>query len=698
MKSTYNKPYQKFFLVVLTLGLCVGFVLSANVMPDIDDPQTMILYLNFTNDSSIGESYTNSDGDIIFDYSTVLNNATLANGTYDASGGYMSNGAFDFDGIDDKVDISSVGDLNLHNQSYTICAWYYVKQNNVFFGEGTANDYIKIQTTALVEIEDADDNFFNHDFGKGFALNSWHHVCLLFNSTSDEINLCVDGSCRIPETNNLVLHYNTKYFGQSKSTNNYNGSVDDLIIYDKTLSLLEVATIYDNYAGCGKDPFQGCSCTIDTTFDTGTYFLNDSGLSGAVKISNDNVVLDCNSSILFGNDSVTNGVTGIYAPERYNIKYLNCNTTNYQRGLRLKHNRGVEINNSYSYNNALGLQIENVSFANFTNLVIVNSSLMGFASAGDTYNLTIDNVNVTGARSQHCFQLKRTGDSVIRNSYAIDCYWYGIDFFNVSSNDLAENNVIINASNGLIFSMELVAFNLTSRNNRIYNITSNAVGDGYGLAFNDVVDGFSYNDYIHNANKRGLSIVADNVNIYVENITLDENQESSIHIGANSTNVFITDATITNANTSFFLASSRNITIVNSIINSNDNHFGRIFKNTNDTNFTNVLGWNFYIDTATNLNFNLTNNYSYFDNKNDSLTTKIQMSQLTNALIYTSNGSTPCSDIPNCNGNINITLGPNNYSFIVENYNITEGTTRENSPMFITSTSESITTRTININ
>lgn len=64
-------------------------------------------------------------------------------------------------------------------------------------------------------------------------------------------------------------------------------------------------------------------------------------------------------------------------------------------------------------------------------------------------------------------------------------------------------------------------------------------------------------------------------------------------------------------------------------------------------------------------------------------TKNIPIYDATNALVRFSNGSVACSDISSCDGNVNITLAPQNYSYVLDNFNITENIIRDKSPIWI---------------
>jgi hypothetical protein len=88
---------------------------------------------------------------------------------------------------------------------------------------------------------------------------------------------------------------------------------------------------------------------------------------------------------------------------------------------------------------------------------------------------------------------------------------------------------------------------------------------------------------------------------------------------------------------------------------------------------------------------NLSKNYHYIKNINQTATLNWTENNQTSTLIYFSNGSVACSTISTCNGNINITLSPNNYSYVLDNYNKTIGVTRLNDPIVFNSTRGTLT-------
>ena len=83
--------------------------------------------------------------------------------------------------------------------------------------------------------------------------------------------------------------------------------------------------------------------------------------------------------------------------------------------------------------------------------------------------------------------------------------------------------------------------------------------------------------------------------------------------------------------------------------------------------------------------FTLSKDYSYYKNKANGENFNVSTGSLTNALIYFSNLSVACSNIESCDSRINLLLIPNNYSYILNKFNLTEGVNRDKSPLWISS-------------
>ena len=218
-----------------------------------------------------------------------------------------------------------------------------------------------------------------------------------------------------------------------------------------------------NEEGCVV-PYEDMTITEDTVLCPNTYYLNDSGGDGVIKINAHSITLDCNDATLEGNGSGR----GINFAIKYNVTIKNCNFNNYSRGINADdaHN-GIIKDNTF-------IDIQNISvYIRFTrNLTIVNNTFL--------FNNNKSDINYNGI------------------------------FMDRSHNTLIESNFI----NGSYYQIETFFSNRTIiRRNVLNNSYQNAIWVDRG--FNNSV----YNNQIHNHDHNGIDVSSPNSFIYDNVIT-----------------------------------------------------------------------------------------------------------------------------------------------------------------------------------
>jgi len=158
-----------------------------------------------------------------------------------------------------------------------------------------------------------------------------------------------------------------------------------------TIAIFILFTIGVVAVECGSIPTDGCEVTIDTTFNTGNYYLPN-----GISINADNVVLDCNGSTLIGDHSINlSGVqigSSVSNP-RLNVTVKNCNIRSYNFGITLwlAYNSAV-INNNVSDSDSSGIMI----FAQSSKNTILNNhatfNRRGIFSCGGGNNVISNNI------------------------------------------------------------------------------------------------------------------------------------------------------------------------------------------------------------------------------------------------------------------------------------------------------------------
>jgi len=226
-----------------------------------DEDQVKVITSWYVNDQIINiltlpfESGSNSE--TTFDYAS--NSSASVNGaTWSSDAGHDGFGAYSFTN-DASIDLASpTGYLD----EYTISVWLkrdLTNQWDMFASGNTAAQYFGIHpsTNRVIASYKNSTNKQNTCYSNiRIEDTSWHHV-VITGKNDGYINMYIDGvkdrttNCRQPITNG---GFNTAYstvnrFGNSASSAadyGFNGTLDDVQVYDRALSQEQVMMIYQN--------------------------------------------------------------------------------------------------------------------------------------------------------------------------------------------------------------------------------------------------------------------------------------------------------------------------------------------------------------------------------------------------------------------------------------------------------------------
>ncbi|MEK6979252.1 MAG: LamG-like jellyroll fold domain-containing protein [Candidatus Micrarchaeota archaeon] len=215
-------------------------------------------------------------------------------------------GCYTFDGSDDFITILNAETLNFSaSQNFSISAWFKSVDGGNYIlskgelGSGDVGYTLKFSSTTLTFGIDGTGG------GSGVSTtvansstvpmldNNWHHVVAVRNNYTDALYLYVDGVNRSYTTDTstgVIGKQINLYIGADSSlANNWNGSIDQVKIYNRSLTAQQVASLY-NRSATGND-----SDTI-VYFETGPvgssswnvigYPLDSSGANGTQLRSN----------------------------------------------------------------------------------------------------------------------------------------------------------------------------------------------------------------------------------------------------------------------------------------------------------------------------------------------------------------------------------------------------------------------------
>lgn len=166
-----------------------------------------------------------------------------------------------FDGVDSLINISDTNNLDMNRT--TVCAWVnraggtgeQLIASKGFYGDGATSTYA---WTLYIYAGGSDIRFytdtnvvnysnFGTNFATNFAFGTWHHLCGTYNGTHSQVYFDgVSGTAK-EDPNGLVVNNKPVIIGSRVTVGAYyfNGSIDEVRIYNRSLSATEVAELYN---------------------------------------------------------------------------------------------------------------------------------------------------------------------------------------------------------------------------------------------------------------------------------------------------------------------------------------------------------------------------------------------------------------------------------------------------------------------
>jgi len=235
---------------------------------------SLVLGMNFNNNTAIGEKATKA-----VDISKYGNNGTIYGAAWTKDGRFA--GALQFDGVDDHVDAGDGTSLDMNTNDFTVEAW--VKSINSTYGSGIVSkgSWGKMGFFISYAYKPANGLYFGIRDSAGqksaiFFRNStynWTHLVGI--KTNNHLETWVNG-VKMNEYNGPIGSIRNPglplTIGKSSNGDYFNGSIDELRIWNRALSPAEIkmhyqsefqkynATewrFYDNisWSPCGRDKF-----------------------------------------------------------------------------------------------------------------------------------------------------------------------------------------------------------------------------------------------------------------------------------------------------------------------------------------------------------------------------------------------------------------------------------------------------------
>lgn len=686
-------------------------------------------YLN--NNSLIGEN-----DNLVVDNLNSLN-LTTNNTIFNQTGGILGDGSFEFNGVNSSIFSNRSSGFNL-TYPFTISAFVLTGNNKTQIAvslvsnasSGNPADYYQFglsNNRGLILARNG--TLSATGLGTSVENFTWVHLTAVFESPTSK-RLYQNGVLAVTSTTAVTINQNRSYMilvGMTRQSDNadaFNGSIDEVVYYNKSLTPGEVFNLYSKYNSSIPNIISNSNTTALMGYNQyGNFSITRNGQYYDLNLNNVDFKRYDLLKIWFRTDkSDTNG----YALElrdinnskmRYNI---NSNT-------RISRRNNFVLNNSFIDQRYLNLTLvypyQNASNFNWSNVIALR--IAEEALDGGNANFSVDDIRLTqiAGDTNGTWYEALNGDWAIVNDTGINKL-YGLTY---QGSDLLSRVAYITYPINLTnfeYSYQIQEYNNDSGNPEapanIHTFWSifklNILGE----------KGFDFKD----RSPQYITYVRSNITpVGGENYDLD----NTTTIKGRDSNNLSADTTLENVYNTYKYQRNVTIRVINNNIklfldgvlkieyNGNLSDLGNIsdyvrsgyiaFRNpgnaliqsVNNITIINYNNLSYYVNSSyqiiTNSSGDVIDNgtipSSYILMNNDNYTFQLQLGNLNNALYYYSNMTAICTNLNSCNGNLNTSLYPYNSTYVLDNFNLTEGVTRQFSPLSISgsSTSKTITSQ-----
>ena len=314
-----------------------------------------VLYFRFNNQSAFGETDARNVGNSVYDFSNNGNNATLGNASTGTDPTLVSESClfgncYSFNGRGNFIN-RSVSLLD-PMEAFTFSAWVKINDSgaNLIYAEGASpagtNTFVSFSCRPtglrIDSRNDATTEVGALTTNAGCAIGRLHHFAVI-NDGSENYNFYLDGvqysetSDTMSGTYNNLDQFNIGILQRQQNYDNpFNGTIDEVAVWNRSLSANEIKQIYlagatnlslqvrsCNDSSCSGENFVGPDNTANT------YFTNASLVELNTTITPNNRWFQFRH--LFeanGTGSTTNTTVNSTAPELYNITINNNASSN----------------------------------------------------------------------------------------------------------------------------------------------------------------------------------------------------------------------------------------------------------------------------------------------------------------------------------------------------------------------------------
>ena len=246
---------------------------------------SLVLDLNFNNNSGIGENYANSNGTKIVDSSKYGNNGTLYVGA-DGSGNYTTGrfgGAYGYDGVNDYIDLGTPQSLEINN-TLTIMGWVKTsdssKDEMTLIVQSDGTDYRNYQVYfeyGLLDFVHGNGTYSDYvETGINITDGAWHFIAVSVNGKNITIykdTTRFNTTLTFNITTPSIGSYRVAGVSSSYPKTIFNGTIDEVRVYNRSLSDQEIWLQYQSeFAKYSSSEYRFYVNVTNLSLGTYTYY------------------------------------------------------------------------------------------------------------------------------------------------------------------------------------------------------------------------------------------------------------------------------------------------------------------------------------------------------------------------------------------------------------------------------------------
>lgn len=232
--------------VEVTGDLEVENLLSTDIY-DITD-EGMVLGMNFNSE--------NINGNTVLDSSGENNHGTNNGATHNSSGGFNDGGAYEFDGVNDEINMGDVSDVE-GIDDLSLSLWIKIINNSEdgkLISKGSyftsPSSFAMIYSGVTKRISFSVSNSRYRWISFTLTNNQWYHLTGVYSNSSNFMKIYINGVeptggaddgtfITIPDNSYDLL------IGNDNTSLYFNGTIDDVRIYNRSLSADEIKALYN---------------------------------------------------------------------------------------------------------------------------------------------------------------------------------------------------------------------------------------------------------------------------------------------------------------------------------------------------------------------------------------------------------------------------------------------------------------------